>query len=62
MSCSKEEAKISVVIRTAGTRYKLPLLGNLLRSLSRQTVRDFELIIVCESNKEAIEKLVSKIL
>jgi glycosyltransferase involved in cell wall biosynthesis len=48
MSCDKEEAQVSVVIRTTGTRYKLPLLGNLLRSLSRQTVRDFELIIVCE--------------
>jgi GT2 family glycosyltransferase len=60
MSCDKEKAQVSVVIRTTGTRYKLPLLGNLLRSLSRQTVRDFELIIVCESNKEAIEKLVSK--
>jgi len=52
--------EISIIIRTTGTQYKLYFLENLLRALSKQTIKDFELIIVCESNKNIIEKLTSK--
>jgi GT2 family glycosyltransferase len=56
----EKNPEVSIIIRTIGTQYKLYLLENLLRSLSKQTIRDFELIIVCESNKNVIEKIISK--
>jgi len=48
----------SVVIRTVGTQEKLPLLRQLLNSLSRQSFKNFELVIATESNHDAVRKLV----
>jgi GT2 family glycosyltransferase len=56
----KKIPEVSIIIRTTGTQYKLNLLENLLRSLSKQTIRDFELIIVCESNKNIVEETTLK--
>jgi GT2 family glycosyltransferase len=52
--------ELSVIIRTTGTVNKLLLLEKLLKSLSNQTIKDFELIIVCESNSDAIKEIVAK--
>jgi GT2 family glycosyltransferase len=55
-----KNTETSIVIRTTGTTDKLVLLEKLLNSLSKQTVKDFELIIVCESNGNAVREIVSK--
>ena len=51
---------VSVVIRTTGKPEKIRLLKMLLQSLSQQTYKNFELIIVCESNADIIRNLTSK--
>jgi GT2 family glycosyltransferase len=55
-----KDKEVSVVIRTTGTAAKLLHLGKLVDSLSRQTLRKFELIIVCESNGNVLREIVAR--
>jgi len=56
-----KDVLVSVVIRTTGTLNKLKLLRKTLESLSRQTWKDFELIIATESNADIIKNLVESL-
>jgi GT2 family glycosyltransferase len=52
--------QVSVIIRTTGTTEKLVLLAKTLKSLSKQSFKNFELIIATETNYHAVKELVRK--
>ena len=50
-------AKVTVIIRTTGEKFKLKLLRATISSLARQRFKDFSVIVVAYENKELIERL-----
>jgi cellulose synthase/poly-beta-1,6-N-acetylglucosamine synthase-like glycosyltransferase len=52
--------KVTVLILTSGTRDKHVLIEGLLRSLARQTIKPYEVIIATETSGEELAKMASK--
>jgi len=61
MTDNNTSPKVSIVIRTTGSEKKLRLLELELLSLKNQTYQDFEVIIVCETNGEAVREVSRKV-
>lgn len=53
---------VSVIIRTVGDKYKIKLLELTMYSLSKQTFKDFEVIIVTYMNRMLVESIAKKYL